>query len=122
MEKTNVFDFELCHRFVIQFFRYNALIYMLLIFLLLPACTRKMSVEEAKQVSVSLSETPFTPPPRRIDDILSILDQAGKPDTEVIEKNIAIANAPPPYTENSLRLMKFYLKNYQKLNNCNYLE
>ena len=36
-----------------------------------------MSLEEAKKVSVEMSGTSFTPPPQRINDILSVLQIKG---------------------------------------------
>lgn len=41
----------------------NLLFYLLVILVLFPACAGKMSVEEAKQVTVSMSGEAFVPPP-----------------------------------------------------------
>ncbi len=77
------------------------------------SCAGKMSVEEAKQVTVSMSGEAFVPPPRRIDDILTILDQPGRFDSEITEKHRAIANESPPNTYNVNTLYPFYVKRGQ---------
>ena len=45
------------------------------IILLISACTSRMSIEEAKNVAISMSPKSFVPPPRSIDDILTLLSQ-----------------------------------------------
>jgi len=110
MKKNNAFARDFFRRHVGFSSSGNLLVYLLVILVLFSACASKMSIEEAKQVTVSLSEKSFIPPPRRIDDILSILDQPGQLDAEALKKNIAIANASPPDTENPLQLMEFYFE------------
>ncbi|MFH1857975.1 MAG: tetratricopeptide repeat protein [Candidatus Omnitrophota bacterium] len=66
-------------------------------------------MKEAEQVTVSMSEKTFVPPPRRVDDILSILDQPGLFDPEIIARHKAGADALPPDTGNSAELAQFYL-------------
>ena len=62
-------------------------LFFLLALFLLSACTeKKMTLEEAKQVTVSMRQESLVPPPRRINDILSILDQTGNFDSESIQK------------------------------------
>jgi len=82
-------------------------LFFILIFALLPACTKRMSLEEAKQVPVSISGQSFVPPPRRIDDITKILDERS-PDPATVERLIAAANATPPTGVNKLQLQAFY--------------
>jgi hypothetical protein len=41
-----------------------------------------MSVEEARRVTVSTNKGSFVPPPRRMDDILTLLSQPGQFDPE----------------------------------------
>ena len=72
-----------------------------------------MSVEEAKQVTVSMSGEVFVPPPRRIDDILLILDQPGQFDKKITEKHRAIADQTAPKSDNPKKLYSFYLKRGQ---------
>jgi CHAT domain-containing protein len=69
-----------------------------------------MSVEEAKQVTVSMAKETFVPPPRRIDDILAILYQRGQFDPEVAVKIKSQADALPPDTDDSVALANFYKK------------
>jgi len=76
----------------------------------LTAEEKRMSLKEAEQVAVSMSEKPFVPPPRRIDDILSILDQPGQFDAEATSKHKARADAQPPNIEDPISLAKFYLR------------
>lgn len=71
---------------------------------------KKMSLKEARQVTVSMSEKAFVPPPRRVDDILSILDQPGLFDPETIARHKARAEKSPPNTGNPAELAQFYLK------------
>jgi len=54
-----------------------------------------MSVEEAQQVSAAFAHTAFTPPPRTITDIIGILDQLQRPDSETVFRNLAEV-APSP--------------------------
>jgi CHAT domain-containing protein len=91
----------------------NFLCYLIVILIVITACTGKMSVEEAKQVTISMSEEAFVPPPRRIDDILAILDQPGEFDSEITKKHRAIADASPPKTSNARILYPFYVKRGQ---------
>ncbi len=89
-------------------------IFFLLIIILWPACAeKKMTLEEAKQVTVSMSGEAFVPPPRRIDDILAILNQPGEFDSEITEKHRAIADSPLPSTNNAKTLYPFYVKRGQ---------
>jgi tetratricopeptide (TPR) repeat protein len=78
---------------------------------LITACAGKeMSVEEAKKITVSMGKESFVPPPRRIDDILAILDQPGQFDPEIVTKTKARANALPPETDNYAALANFYVE------------
>jgi CHAT domain-containing protein len=81
-----------------------------LIFISIAGCAgqvSQMSLEEAKQVTVSTSSASgFVPPPRRIDDITAILNQPGKFDARLAEKLKAQANATPPANADS----SFYLE------------
>jgi hypothetical protein len=89
-------------------------IFTLFSFLSLFSCTeQKMSLKEAKQVTVSINKRPFVPPPRSINDIMTILDDVGKPDAESIILVTALkarAAAKPPEGSNKITLAKFYQK------------
>jgi CHAT domain-containing protein len=73
---------------------------ILLTLILLPVysgCGGTMSLEKAKQVTVSLETAPeFVPPPRRIDDIISILNEPGVYDVTRANQWRAKADAPAP--------------------------
>ena len=77
------------------------------------SCAGKMSVEEAKQVTVSMSGEAFVPPPRRIDDILTILAQPGRFDQAIKMKHLAMAEKNPPKTRDQKDLAYFYLNRGQ---------
>ncbi|MCX5819728.1 MAG: CHAT domain-containing protein [Deltaproteobacteria bacterium] len=80
---------------------------LLLVFF--PGCAARMSLEEAKKVAVSMAEAPaFVPPPRRVDDILSVLNQPGQFDFRITEKFRAQANEKPPETKDLGTLKAFY--------------
>ena len=55
-----------------------------------------MSVEEAREVTVSTNKGSFVPPPRRVDDILTLLSQPGQFDPEIVTKTKSRADALPP--------------------------
>lgn len=96
--------------FISNVFSFFPVILILLPIALLPACAgKKMSVEEAKQVAVSMSEKSFVPPPRRIGDILAVLDEPGQFDPEITEKLIAKADLPP-WNVNSREALAFFYK------------
>jgi CHAT domain-containing protein len=68
-----------------------------------------MSVEEAKKVTVKMGSESFSPPPRRIDDILMLLSEPGQFDPKITLRNRAIADKYPPENANDLILSDFYL-------------
>ncbi|MFC1811463.1 CHAT domain-containing protein [Thermodesulfobacteriota bacterium] len=109
MAKNHYHKVSLPVRSSLLLFRGCATALLVLILFLFPACVKKkMSLKEAKQVTVSMSEKSFVPPPRRIDDILAILDQPGQFDPEITAKIKAKADASPPDTDNPATLAQFY--------------
>jgi CHAT domain-containing protein len=87
----------------------NSVLFLIGILIFFTACAgKKMSVEEAKQITVSMSGKSFVPPPRSINDILSILDQKEYFDFESIEKLKAKADRPQPKIKDKLSLSNFY--------------
>ena len=88
----------------------TAFVLIFAISFLLACAGEKMSVEEAKKITVAMSAESFVPPPRRIDDILAILDQPGQFDPAVAAKIKAQADALPPDTDNPVTLAMFYKK------------
>ncbi|MFH1351593.1 MAG: CHAT domain-containing protein [Pseudomonadota bacterium] len=84
-------------------------ILFLLILILFPSCVeKKMTLNEAKQVSISMSDKPMVPPPRRINDILELLDGLGGFNSDEIDALKEKARDRPPETDDSIALAKFY--------------
>jgi CHAT domain-containing protein len=105
-------EFQSSIRKVLSLFSTNAVfggtaVFFIFIMAVVPACTTRMSLEEAKQVTLSVSGKSFVPPPRRIDDITKILDQ-NSPDPETVKRLNAIAAASPPTGASILKLTDFY--------------
>jgi len=100
-----------CKQSLVEFFKDSfaraALLPIVLTLTLFPACTKRMSLEEAMQVPVSISGQSFIPPPRRIDDVTNILDQ-NPPDPAVVQRLIATADEVPPATASKVKLQDFY--------------
>ena len=69
---------------------------------------KKMTLTEAKQVSVAMRQNSFTPPPRSIEDILWVLNQPGTFDKNITAATIAKADALPPETHDPKQLSAFY--------------
>jgi len=90
---------------------FESAVLIVLILPLFSGCVeKKMALKEAKQVTVSMSEKSFVPPPRRIDDILAVLNQPGQFDADMVQKIKAEADASPPETNDRVWLAKFYGK------------
>ncbi|MBU1341852.1 MAG: hypothetical protein KKE44_07135, partial [Proteobacteria bacterium] len=69
---------------------------------------KKMTLKEAKQVSVSMRQSSFVPPPRSIDDILSVLNQPGKFNKNITAAIVKKADAKPPDTDDPGTLAEFF--------------
>jgi CHAT domain-containing protein len=92
-------------------FRFIPVFLLFLVAIFLLACAEKMmSIDKAKKVTVLMNKESFLQPPRRIDDILAILDQPGHFKSEIVSNTKAIADALPPETDNPALLAEFYLK------------
>ncbi|MDP3284561.1 MAG: hypothetical protein Q8M56_09050, partial [Desulfobacterales bacterium] len=64
-----------------NFKKFALMLSVIAVMLTLFGCAGTMSLEEAKKVSVGMSGTSsFTPPPRRANDILSVLQTKGQVD------------------------------------------
>ncbi len=76
---------------------------------LFPACAGpKMSLEEAKKVTVTLGDESFVPPPRRINDVLAVLDQPTQFDQAIVSKFKAVAGKFPPQSADDVDLAYFF--------------
>ena len=53
---------------------------------------KKMSVKKAREISVSMEKAVFEPPPRRIGDILDVLDQPGAFDPAVLRQDLDVVD------------------------------
>jgi len=71
---------------------------------------KAVSLEEAKKITAQFEGEPFTPPPRTINDIASILSQEKPDDLEAFEKAIAIADSEPQIKLDDKGLAEYYLK------------
>ncbi|MEW6668960.1 MAG: CHAT domain-containing tetratricopeptide repeat protein [Thermodesulfobacteriota bacterium] len=68
-------------------------------------------MQEAKEITVAMAEAQsLTPPPRRIADILAILDEQEKPQTKHKETFEGRADAPPPESARPAERVDFYFK------------
>jgi len=109
MSKSEIFLGFFPYRVSIYPFRNFVIFFLILVFSLIISCAeKKMSLKEAKQVTVSMSDKPFVPPPRRVDDILRIIDRLRESDNRQITILMAKLTDPPPNTDNAWRLAKFY--------------
>jgi len=71
---------------------------------------KKMSVKQAKAVTVSMETAPFEPPPRRIGDILDVLDQPGVFDPDITRRYRELADTPPPEEGDDAGKAAFFYK------------
>jgi tetratricopeptide (TPR) repeat protein len=111
MKKYEFFFHKFFLRPSIILFRCFPAFLLIFVTVFLLACAEKrMSVEEARKVTVSTNKGSFVPPPRRIDDILTILNQPGQFDPEIVTKTKARADALPPETDNYGMLANFYVR------------
>lgn len=82
---------------------------MFAVLLLLPTCAKRMTLDEAKQVTVLLMQAEsFVPPPRRINDILDILNQANQRESDTLEWLKGQVSEPPPPSADDWTLGNFY--------------
>ena len=70
----------------------------------------RMSVEEAKTLSISTSKKTLEPPPRRVDDILGMLDKYKGERSEIVENYVNLLGLSPPANTNSYEMANFYHK------------
>jgi CHAT domain-containing protein len=67
-----------------------------------------MSLEEAKKVTVTMGDESFVPPPRRINDVLAVLDQPVQFDQAIVRKFKALADKSPPQGADNIDLAYFF--------------
>ncbi len=110
MKRNNKLALDFSRGITRHFSADKLIIYLCLFPFLFIACAGKMSVEEARKVTVNLSQESFVPPPRRIDDILAALEQSGQYDTEISKKFRAELSKPRPQTDDEEILANYYLR------------
>jgi CHAT domain-containing protein/Flp pilus assembly protein TadD len=108
MKKNSSLILDFFYRFVSHSSIGDVFICLFLILILFPACAGEMSVEEARQVTVSMSGKSLVAPPRRIDDILSAINESGQYDPARGEKFRAVIDKPRPQTDNDATLAGYY--------------
>ena len=108
IRKTNCDYKETIQHLMSNAFLIFGAILSLLSFVLFSSCVeRKMSLKEAKQVTVSMSQKSYTPPPRSIHDIMTVLEQAGEADAQTVKtvsELKARAAAMPPEGADKIKL------------------
>ncbi len=78
--------------------------------LLLPACARQpLSIEEAKQVTMSVQKATFVPPPRRAYDVIELLERSDSKDAYLAQELMAVVISEPPHDLNARQLAQFLL-------------
>lgn len=85
----------------------NVVLFCIIISVLFPSCSKRMSLEEAKEVPISISGKTFVPPPRRIDDVTKILDE-NPPDSTTVERLQVTVDSVPSVSASKLALQEFY--------------
>ncbi len=109
MDTKRIFIKNRFLRFSINKYSFKSALFLISILIFFTACAGKqMSIEEAKQVTVSMSGKSFVPPPRAINDIIDILDQKGHSDLTSIEELRVKAEKNPPENVGKSSLANFY--------------
>ena len=79
--------------------------------LMLPACSHQpLSIEEAKQVTMSVQKATFAPPPRRAYDVIELLERSDRKDAQLAQELMAVVMSEPPHDLNARQLAQFLLK------------
>ena len=87
----------------------NFFIFALLTLIFVPGCTTKMSLEEAKIVSIAMDDKTFIKPSRQISDILEVLNQTGPFDAKITQQFKAkTAELPPPKADDSTMALFYH--------------
>jgi CHAT domain-containing protein len=81
---------------------------LILVSVIFSGCATKMSLEEAKKVSIAMDDKTFTKPSRRISDILEVLNQPGQFDAKITQQFKSKAAALPPAKADDSTMAVFY--------------
>jgi len=87
---------------------FSVLVLISVLVFLLSCVEKKMTIKEAKEVTISIGGKLYEPPPRRMNEVLSILKQPGKFDPELAKKARLKVDAKPPEKASADRLAEFY--------------
>ena len=87
---------------------YPLVVAVLVLALFESACQRAMSVDEAKQVTARFAGRAFVPPPRTINDIMTILEQGKRMNPDAVASAQALVDAPPPAASDAESLATFF--------------
>ncbi|MBI9083934.1 MAG: CHAT domain-containing protein [Desulfobacterales bacterium] len=68
----------------------------------------KMSLEQAREVVLQMQSVPMEPPPRKMDDILAILESGRGTGTDHVDSLIRRADVAPPDRQSPKDLYQFY--------------
>jgi CHAT domain-containing protein len=93
--------------------KFNRLIPLVILLWAIAACQTmsiepEMSFEAARDVVLSMQSVPLEPPPRRMDDILAVLETRPDIEMEQLQALIHRADLPPPDLQNPTDLYQFY--------------
>jgi len=80
------------------------------VFLLTACAHQSLTVDEAKEVTMSVRRTSFVPPPRRSYDIVELLKRPNQEDSQEARKFLAQARAEPSNNMSVAQLADFHLK------------
>ena len=86
----------------------SGLIAIAFILLLISSCATKMTLEEAKRVTIVTSEKSFVPPPRKSNDINVLLNKKGVFESKNTATYIRQADMPLPSGADDATLKQFY--------------
>ena len=115
MKKAKHFSYKSFLNLSAALFRFFPVFPLIFLAIVFWACTeKKMTIDEAKKVTIAIDTDSFVAPPRSIADILAVLDQPEEFDPEIISRTKAIADAEPPDTNDPTVLAKFYLQRGRK--------
>ena len=80
------------------------------VFLLTACAHQSLTVDEAKEVTMSVRRTSFVPPPRRSYDIVELLKRPNQEDSQATRKFLAQARAEPSNNMSVAQLANFHLE------------
>jgi CHAT domain-containing protein len=80
------------------------------VFLLTACAHQALTVEEAKEVTMSVRRTSFVPPPRKSYDIVELLKRPNQEDSQAARKFLAQARAEPSKNMSVAQLSEFHLE------------